>query len=153
MTLRLRDKLPAFDQVSQWVNGSMSREELLGAPVLVHFWAVSCHLCKEEFPIVNHWRLVYGQQYGLQIIGVHAPRTSVDHNANAQATAAEYELEHPIILDEQLSLSRAFDNSFVPAYYVFDSQLELRYYQAGERGLHTVNQRLRRLLDVANSNT
>ena len=151
MPMRLREELPAFDQALRWANDPVRREQLTGHPVLVHFWAVSCQLCKEELAIVNHWRLVYGEQYGLQVIGVHMPRTAIDAAANAEAVIKEYELEHPIVLDEQLSLSREFRNAFVPAYYVFDRQLELRYSQAGERGLHMVDQRLRRVLGIAES--
>jgi thiol-disulfide isomerase/thioredoxin len=148
MPMRLGAGLPAFEESSLWVNGSVSRESLSGHPVLVHFWAVSCHLCKEELSIVNHWRNVYGEANGLQVIGVHAPRTSQDSRLQAEAVISAYELEHPILVDDQLIVSRAFQNEYVPAYYVFDDQLELRHFQAGERGLHMVDQRLQRVLGM-----
>lgn len=149
MPMKLRTEIPDFAGVTEWVNGQVDRAALLGHPVLVHFWAVSCHLCKEGLPFINHWRDVYGEQYKLKIIGVHMPRSEKDTEIEPiKATIKQYELTHPIIIDNAHAVTDAFQNEFVPAYYLFDDKLQLRHFQAGERGLQMVDQRIQKILGV-----
>lgn len=149
MPMRLRTELPDFNGVTEWVNSEANKEALRGKPLLVHFWAVSCYLCKEGLPFINHWRNTYGEQYNLQIVGVHMPRSEKDTDIEAVKEAVQqYELEHPIIVDNQHAVTDAFQNEYVPAYYLFDEQLQLRHFQAGERGLQMVEQRLQKILGV-----
>ena len=153
MPMKLRTEIPSFEGVTEWINGQVSKEDLKGKPVLVHFWAVSCYLCKEGLPIINHWRDTYGEQYGLKIIGVHMPRSEKDTDVSqVKDTVKQYELTHPIIVDNEHAVTDAFQNEFVPAYYLFDEQLQLRHFQAGERGLHMVEQRLQKVLGVKEQN-
>lgn len=149
MPMKLRTEIPDFTGVTEWVNGQVDKEVLQGHPVLVHFWAVSCYLCKEGLPFINHWRDVYGEQYKLKIIGVHMPRSEKDTEIEPiKATISEYELTHPIIIDNAHTVTDAFQNEFVPAYYLFDDKLQLRHFQAGERGLQMVDQRIQKILGV-----
>lgn len=149
MPMRLRTEIPGFEGVTEWVNGQISKEDLQGNPVLVHFWAVSCHLCKEGLPIINHWRDTYGEQYGLKMVGVHMPRSEKDTEIGpVKDIIRQYELTHPVMIDNEHTVTDAFQNEFVPSYYLFDEQLQLRHFQAGERGLQMVEQRLQKLLGV-----
>lgn len=154
MPMRLRTELPEFLGATEWVNGSVDRASLAGKPVLVHFWAVSCYLCKQSLPLLNIWREQYGAAYDLQIVGVHTPRSEKDLDIDAaKAVIAEYELQHPLIIDNEHAVTDAFENEFVPAFYLFDAQHQLRHFQAGEKGLKMVEQRLQKILGVSESNT
>ncbi|MFC5987274.1 redoxin domain-containing protein [Marinicrinis lubricantis] len=147
--MRLRSELPAFEGVTEWINGQVSKEELKGNPVLVHFWSVSCHMCKESLPQINEWRDNYEKQYGLQVIGVHMPRSEKDLEIGpVKETIAQYELKHPILVDNEHAVTDSFQNEFVPAYYLFDGEQQLRHFQAGEKGLKMVEQRLHKILGV-----
>ncbi|CAM3668394.1 redoxin domain-containing protein [Marinicrinis lubricantis] len=149
MPMRLRSELPAFEGVTEWINGQVSKEELKGNPVLVHFWSVSCHMCKESLPQINEWRDNYEKQYGLQVIGVHMPRSEKDLEIGpVKETIAQYELKHPILVDNEHAVTDSFQNEFVPAYYLFDGEQQLRHFQAGEKGLKMVEQRLHKILGV-----
>ncbi len=149
MPMRLRTELPAFAGVTEWINGEAQREALQGKPVLVHFWAVSCYLCKESLPMINIWRDTFGEQYNLQIVGVHMPRSEKDLDiASAKAIVNEYELTHPVIIDNDHAVAEAFQNEYVPAFYLFDENHQLRHFQAGEKGLKMVEQRLHKILGV-----
>ena len=44
MALRIGTEMPSFEGATEWFNGQVSPTELLGAPTLVHFWAVSCFI-------------------------------------------------------------------------------------------------------------
>mgnify|MGYP002622929398 CR=1 FL=1 len=148
MAMRWREELPSFAGAAAWINGRADREALFGKPVLVHFWAVSCHLCKEELPIVNHWREAYGERCRLQLVGVHMPRLEQDKDPGLVREAAlRHELTHPVIIDNELKVSVAFRNACVPAYYLFDGKLRLRHFQAaGGSGLRWFDLRLRKIL-------
>lgn len=149
MPMRLRSELPEFQGVTEWVNGETNKEQLQGKPVLVHFWAVSCHMCKESLPNINEWIEKYKDEYNLEVIGVHMPRSEKDTEIDpVKETIAQYELKHPIIIDNGHAVTDAFENEYVPAFYLFDEKSQLRHFQAGEKGLKMVEQRLNKILGV-----
>lgn len=146
--MRLREELPDFPGITEWVNGQVTKADLQGSPVLVHFWSVSCYMCKESLPNINEWRDKYAAN-GLKVIGVHMPRSEKDTDMEAiKATIAEYELTHPIAIDNEMKTVDAFQNEYVPAFYLFDENLQLRHFQAGEKGLNLVKKRLFRILGI-----
>jgi len=146
--MRLREELPDFPGITEWVNGQVSKADLAGKPVLVHYWSVSCYMCKESLPQINEWRDKYAAN-GLQVIGIHMPRSEADTNIDTiKETIAEYELTHPIAIDNEMKTTDAFQNEYVPAFYLFDDTLQLRHFQAGEKGLNLVKKRLLRILGV-----
>jgi len=130
------------------VNGQVTKADLQGSPVLVHFWSVSCYMCKESLPNINEWRDKYAAN-GLKVIGVHMPRSEKDTDMEAiKAAIAEYELTHPVAIDNEMKTVDAFQNEYVPAFYLFDENLQLRHFQAGEKGLNLVKKRLFRILGI-----
>ena len=56
--MRLREPMPELDGATAWFNGrNDKRQKLVGEkPTLIHFWSVSCHMCKETMPEVNQFR-------------------------------------------------------------------------------------------------
>ena len=75
--MKLRQPMPELTGAKEWLNGEVTREELIGdKPTLIHFWSVSCHLCKEAMPQVNQFRDEYKDQ--LNVIAVHMPRSEDD---------------------------------------------------------------------------
>ncbi|HZG82436.1 MAG TPA: redoxin domain-containing protein [Brevibacillus sp.] len=146
--MRLREELPDFPGITEWVNGQVTKADLQGSPVLVHFWSVSCYMCKESLPNINEWRDKYAAN-GLKVIGVHMPRSEKDTDMEAiKAAIAEYELTHPVAIDNEMKTVDAFQNEYVPAFYLFDENLQLRHFQAGEKGLNLVKKRLFRILGI-----
>lgn len=146
--MRLREELPDFPGVTEWVNGQVTKADLAGKPVLVHFWSVSCYMCKESLPQINEWRENYAAN-GLKVIGIHMPRSEADTNIETiKQTIVQYELTHPIAIDNEMKTTDAFTNEYVPAYYLFDDNLQLRHFQAGEKGLNMVKKRLHRILGI-----
>lgn len=146
--MRLREELPDFPGITEWINGQVTKADLAGKPVLVHFWSVSCYMCKESLPQINEWREKYVAN-GLKVVGVHMPRSEADTNLETiKQTIAQYELTHPIAVDNEMKTTDAFQNEYVPAYYLFDETLQLRHFQAGEKGLSMVKKRLNRILGI-----
>lgn len=148
MPMRLRTEMPELAGVTEWVNGEVSKEDLKGKPVLVHFWSISCGLCKKSLPDVNELREKY-KEHDLQVIGVHMPRSEKDTEIGpVKETIEKYELKHPQAIDNEHNVVDAFENEFVPAFYLFDRDGLLRHRSAGEKALSMLQGPLARVLGV-----
>jgi thiol-disulfide isomerase/thioredoxin len=147
MPLRMDSKLPSLEGGTNWLNSTpLTNEDLAGHPVLIHFWAISCHSCKESLPDVNRWLDTYGPQ-GLKILSIHMPRQESDTNVEAVTEIAkEYAMKQPCVVDNWHSITDGFENKYVPAFYLFDAEGKLRHFQAGEKAAKMVEPVIQRLL-------
>lgn len=145
--MKLREQMPELTGATEWLNGEVTREELVGEkPTLIHFWSISCHLCKEAMPQVNEFRDQYKDK--LNVVAVHMPRSENDLNIEEiKQVAAEFSITQPIFIDSEHKLTDVFENQYVPAYYVFDKDGKLRHFQAGGSGMKMLEKRVNRVLD------
>ncbi|HEX2998638.1 MAG TPA: redoxin domain-containing protein, partial [Armatimonadota bacterium] len=129
MTLRLGTAMPPLSGGTEWVNSEpLDSDQLLGKPVLVHFWALSCHSCHGMMPTILQWHAEYAPR-GLQMIAVHQPRMETDMDVDAvRREVAEYGITYPVVVDNEQMIGRAWDNRFVPSFFVFDRDGKLRHY-------------------------
>lgn len=144
--MKLREPMPELNGAVDWLNGQVTKEELVGdKPTLIHFWSISCHLCKEAMPQVNEFRDKY--QDKLNVVAVHMPRSEDDLDINEiKKVAADHDITQPIFVDSEMKLTDAFENQYVPAYYVFDKDGKLRHFQAGGGGMKMLEKRVNRVL-------
>jgi thiol-disulfide isomerase/thioredoxin len=148
MPMRLRTEMPELAGVTEWVNGEVSKADLAGKPVLVHFWSISCGLCKKSLPDVNELREKYKDK-DLQVIGVHMPRSEKDTEIGpVKETIEKYELKHPQAIDNEHNVVDAFENEFVPSFYLFDRDGLLRHRSAGEKALSLLQKPLEKVLGI-----
>jgi thiol-disulfide isomerase/thioredoxin len=150
MAMRIGTEMPALDGATEWFGGTQAHAEALSheGPTLVHFWSVSCGMCKENLPRVAAWR-EERKADGLRVIAVHMPRYEADTDVEGVREAiAKYEITEPCAVDNQHKLRDAFQNEhgYVPAYYLFDAQRKLRSFAAGERGLDMLSAAVDRVL-------
>lgn len=145
--MKLHEPMPELSGATEWLNGETTKAELVGEkPTLIHFWAVSCNICKETMPEVNELRDKY--QDDLNVVAVHMPLTGADSDMDKIRDAAEkYGLTQPVFVDSEYKLTDAFENELAPAYYVFDREGQLRHYQAGRTGLDMVEDRIERVIE------
>ena len=153
MPMRLGTPMPSLDGATEWFGGTQAHAEteVLGKPTIVHFWSVSCGICKENLPRVAQWRDELKVQ-GLRVIAVHMPRYESDTDVEVvRAAIATYNITEPCGVDNEHKLREAFQNDqgYVPAYYLFDAEGKLRSFAAGERGLDLLKAALDRLLAPA----
>lgn len=144
--MRLRAEMPDFNGATEWLNGEVTKSDLIGdKPTLVHFWSVSCHLCKEAMPNINEFRDSYKDE--LNVVAVHMPRSEKDLDLEQiKQVAAEHDITQPIFVDNEHKLTDAYENQYVPAYYVFDKDGQLRHFQAGGEGMKMLTKRVNRVL-------
>lgn len=145
--MKLRAPMPALDGATHTLNDALVREDLIGdAPTLIHSWSVSCYLCKEAMPLVNGLRDEYDDR--LNVVAVHMPRSEEDLDLGLiEKTAESHDIIQPILVDNNHAITDAFENKYVPAYYVFDKTGVLRHFQAGGSGMEMLRKRLERVLN------
>lgn len=147
--MKLRDEMPSLVGETAILNGEVKRDELIGdKPTLIHFWSISCHLCKEAMPSVNEFRDQYKDK--LNVVSVHMPRSEKDLDVeDVKKAAAEHGITQPILVDNEHKITDEFQNQYVPAYYVFDKSGVLRHFQAGGSGMKMLTKRVNRVLEEA----
>lgn len=157
MPMRIGTPMPALDGATEWINGSAEEaaKEIKDRPVLVHFWSLSCGMCKDNLPRVVEWRDEY-RDAGLRLIAIHMPRYPADMDENAVREAiVQYGITESCAIDNEHQLRDAFQNEkgYVPAYYLFDEQHKLKSFAAGEYGVKVMEPALERLLGAAEAVT
>ena len=150
MPMRIGTPMPALEGATEWLHGSAAEvmNDAEGHPVLVHFWSVSCGMCKDNLPSVARWRESY-RDAGLHVIAVHMPRYADDTNVDSVRDAvAKYEITDALAVDNAHQLRDAFQNEhgYVPAYYLFDEQHKLKSFAAGEYGVKVIEPAIERML-------
>lgn len=153
MGMRIGTELPALSGATEWLNSSAEAAEVdtQGHPTLVHFWSLSCGMCKDNLPRVAEWREKYRED-GLRVIAVHMPRYPTDMDADAvRGAIKEFGITEPCAIDNQHKLRDAFlnEHGYVPAYYLFDAEHKLKGFAAGEFGVKVIEPALERLLGAA----
>jgi len=139
MPMRIGDAMPELEGATTWFNGSPEdiKEHIKGKPTLVHFWAVSCGICKDKMPQLNEIKKKYGA-LGLQTVAVHMPRYEADTDLDTVSEAMHAnEIVEPTAVDSLHKLKDAFQNEqgWVPVYYLFDAEGKLKTRAAGEFGI------------------
>lgn len=153
MPMRIGAEMPRLDGATEWLGATQAyaEAEAKGHPTIVHFWSVSCGICKENLPRIGQWR-DEGREQGLRVIAVHMPRYESDTDVEAVREAfSKYQITEPCAVDNEHKLREAFknDQGYVPAYYLFDADGKLRSFAAGERGLDLLKATLNRVLAPA----
>jgi thiol-disulfide isomerase/thioredoxin len=137
--MRIGDAMPPLDGATTWFNGSQEKvtERTKGKPTLVHFWAVSCGICKDKMPQLHELTKKYSE-LGLQVISVHMPRYEADTDLDmVDQMIRDHSITEPTAVDNLHKLKNAFQNEqgWVPVYYLFDAEGKLKTRAAGEFGV------------------
>jgi thiol-disulfide isomerase/thioredoxin len=150
--MRIGTPMPDLAGATEWLVGNAddALAATQGHPTLVHFWAVSCGICKENLPKVHEWRDQL-QAAGLRVIAIHMPRYEADTDLEAVREAIIINnITEPCAVDNLHKLRDAFQNEqgVVPAYYLFDAEGKLKCFAAGERGTALLGAALDRVLGI-----
>ena len=127
------DAFPSLSGATEWLNSSpLSAEALRGKVVLVEFWTYSCINWRREYPYVRAWAAKY-RDAGLVVIGVHTPEFEFEKDmANVRRAVKDIGIEHPVAVDSNREIWRAFKNGYWPALYFIDAQGRVRHRHHGE---------------------
>jgi thiol-disulfide isomerase/thioredoxin len=145
--MRLGSELPSFEGAYGWLSDAVARDDILGAPILVHFWSVSCYLCKGNYPTIRKWQEEFAEK-GLRVVAVHMPRQEDDlDEQRVRDVVTQLGLTEPCALDNEHAIKDAFQNSdgWVPAYFLFTAEGVLKSRTAGDAGLTMMRSALEKL--------
>src|SRR5579875_3034860 len=148
MPMRLGTQMPTLDGATGWLNTAAQPALQPGRVTLIHFWAVSCHICHETMDAVVAMKDRYEPE-GLQVVAVHMPRFEEDADeARVQNDIAEYHITQPVALDHERAIADRFENEYVPAFFLFGSDGTLKFRAAGDKGFLKVEPKIREALGL-----
>lgn len=143
---------PDLRQTGGWVNSEpFTLEEMQddGKVVLVDFWTYTCINCIRTLPYLREWHEKYAD-HGLVILGVHTPEFAFEHEYdNVVEAVGKFELEYPIVQDNEFGTWRAFNNRYWPAKYLIDHSGNIRYMHFGEGAYDETEMKIREILTEA----
>jgi thiol-disulfide isomerase/thioredoxin len=144
-----RSALEPLDRAGVWINSEpLTAEALRGHVVLVDFWTYSCVNWLRTLPYVSAWAERYASR-GLVVVGVHAPEFGFEHDlANVRRAAAELGVRYPVVIDNEFSIWRSFDNHYWPALYLVDADGEVRFRHFGEEAYAETERAIQGLLGI-----
>jgi thiol-disulfide isomerase/thioredoxin len=145
-------ELVSLDRANEWLNSpALVAPALRGKVVLIDFWTYTCINWLRTAPYVRAWAEKYKDQ-GLIVIGVHAPEFSFEKNIdNVRWAVKEMRIDHPVAVDNEHAIWRAFKNNYWPALYFVDSQGRVRHHHFGEGSFEQSEMVIQQLLSEAGS--
>ncbi|MEZ4156817.1 MAG: cytochrome c biogenesis protein CcdA [Candidatus Paceibacterota bacterium] len=118
--------------------------------VLLDFWTYSCINCQRTIPYLNDWYDKYHDQ-GLEIIGVHTPEFAFEKLPENVASAIEkFEIEYPVVLDNDYATWRAFGNRYWPRKYLINEFGQIVYDHIGEGAYDETEKEIQKALKALN---
>ena len=141
-----------FDVIGRattWLNSRrLTAASLSGKVVLINFCTYTCINWLRTLPYVRPWADNYRKD--LLVIGVHTPEFGFEHNVdNVRRAMEQLQITHPIVIDNDYAIWRAFQNNYWPALYFIDSRGRVRDRQFGEGQYDKAGNTIRRLLSDA----
>ena len=148
--LPVESRLPGFDGATGWLNSEpLTAEGLRGRVVLVDFWTYTCINWLRTLGHVRAWWERY-REHGLVVVGVHTPEFPFEQDAeNVRRAVADMRVSHPVALDPEYAVWRAFANHYWPAVYVADAEGRIRYHHFGEEAYEETERVIQQLLRSA----
>ena len=124
--------------------------ELRGKVVLLDIWTYSCINCQRTLPHVTGWYEKYKDQ-GLEIIGVHTPEFAFERvQKNVEEATQRFNIEYPVILDNEYITWDAYGNRYWPRKYLIDIDGFIVYDHIGEGAYEETERAIQKALAERN---
>lgn len=130
-----------------WLNSPpIKLANLKGKIVLIDFWDYTCVNCQRTLPYLREWYNRYSQ-YGLIIIGVHAPEfVFAKDSENVKRAVDEFGIKYPVVLDNDYKIWKAYRNQYWPRKILIDESGEVKLDHAGEGRYRAMEVEIRELI-------
>jgi hypothetical protein len=147
-------ELRALGGAAEWINSPrLTAESLLGKVVLVDFCTYTCINWLRTLPYIRGWAAKY-KSHGLVVIGAHTPEFTFEQDlGNVRPAIAGLRIEHPIAIDNDYAIWRAFRNNYWPALYFLDPRGRVRHSHFGEGEYERSERTIQRLLTDAGASS
>ena len=141
-------KVPSILDATEYINISPNElaETLEGKVVLYDIWTYSCINCIRTLPYITTWDEKYRNE-GLMIVGIHTPEFEFEKNKdNVMAAVQKFDINYPVVLDNEKEIWNAFQNKYWPRKYIADHDGYIRYDHIGEGAYKETEKIIQQLL-------
>jgi thiol-disulfide isomerase/thioredoxin len=116
-----------------WINSEpLSLSDLQGKVVLLDFWTFGCWNCYRSFPWLNDLEKRLADK-DFVVIGVHTPEFEHEKDrSRVVEKIKEFQLTHPVVMDNDFAFWKAMGNRYWPAFYLIDKVGRVRAMYVGE---------------------
>ncbi|GGK85528.1 redoxin family protein [Amphritea balenae] len=126
---------PNFTQTdaASWINSPpLSLKALRGKVVMLDFWTFDCWNCYRSFPWMNKLEQALADE-PFTVIGIHTPEFKHERvRANVETKVKQFNLHHPVMMDNEFLYWQAMGNKYWPTFYLLDKQGQVRSVYIGE---------------------
>ena len=141
-------KVPNILDATEYINTSPNEfaKILEGKVVLYDIWTYSCINCIRTLPYITTWDEKYRDE-GLVIVGIHTPEFEFEKNKdNVLAAVKKFDINYPVILDNDKEIWNSFQNQYWPRKYIADHDGYIRYDHIGEGAYKETEKVIQQLL-------
>ena len=128
-------RAPELEPNRGWLNTDRPlrfSDELKGRVVLLDFWTYCCINCMHVLPDLAYLEKKYADE-PFQVIGVHSAKFENEASRETIRAAVErYEIEHPVVVDDEMSLWERFGARGWPTFILIDSTGCVAAMESGE---------------------
>lgn len=139
---------PALVGISDYINTTPANlaQEMKGKVVVYDFWTFNCINCIHTLPhVVDLSNKYLGK--GVLVIGIHSPETFFEKDPNnVQDAVHRYNIQYPVVIDNEFQTWNAFENHYWPHVYIADPQGKIRYDHIGEGAYDQIDKTVEGLL-------
>ncbi|QDU77273.1 Thiol-disulfide oxidoreductase ResA [Bremerella volcania] len=150
---RARIPAPEFPKDMEWMNteGPLELKDLKGKYVLLDFWTYCCINCIHILPELKKLEHEFPNQ--LVVVGVHSAKFDTEKEAkNISEAILRYEIEHPVVNDDEMKIWNSFSVSSWPTMYLIDPEGNVVYLRRGEFKADDIREVLNRSMPYYRNN-
>ncbi len=143
-----RVRAPEFPEGLEWLNAGrpLTMAELRGKVVLLDFWTFCCINCMHVLPDLKTLERKYPRE--LAVIGVHSAKFTNEKDADQIRQAIlRYEIEHPVVNDQEFGVWRAYGVRAWPTLVVIGPDGYVHSATSGEGHLEDLDETVALLAD------
>ena len=129
-----------FPNEARWLNTdlSLSLAQLKGNIVILDFWTYCCINCMHMLPVLASIEERYAGR-PVVVIGVHSAKFENEKNEeNIRSAVARYEIRHPVVVDREMRIWRAYGISAWPTLVIVNPNGRVVHREAGETDFETL---------------
>ncbi|MHC4696852.1 MAG: thioredoxin-like domain-containing protein [Planctomycetota bacterium] len=148
-------RAPELDAGLAWLNTDRPLRlghELRGQVVVLDFWTYCCMNCMHILPDLAHLEHKYRDD-PVTFIGVHSAKfTNEASPETIRAAILRYEMRHPVVVDDNMKIWRAYGVRSWPTLVVIDSTGHVSRAVAGEGNRDVIDSTIARALEHGQAN-
>ncbi len=141
-------RAPDFPPTLQWLNTKepLSLKQLRGHVVVLDFWTYCCINCIHILPDLKWLEEKYKDQ-PVVVIGVHAAKFLNEQKIeNIQSAVTRYQIDHPVVVDNQHSIWDSFSVRAWPTFVVIDPEGSVKAHFSGEGHRQDLDNAIQKIL-------